>query len=136
MIARLAGVAAVALGGAAACAGHGVAGVEPAAAGGETHEEQAMNGATSPDGAAHPGKILFQDRVTGTEEERDASAVPQTVGWARVDDAWVAVTRVESTGVEGRRRITRFGADGAMLDSTIQAPPPPPRGSGSGSDEL
>lgn len=112
--------------GVAGCACHGRSGADQGlaaeASGRESAQETAMNGAISPDGEAHPGTILYQDRIEGTEEARPANASPQSVAWVRISGTWVAVTRVESTGTRERRRITRFGGDGQMLDSTVARP--------------
>lgn len=86
-----------------------------------------MDGSTSPDGAKHPGEIRHIDKVDGREWSRAAADVPQSIAWCHTGEMWVAVTRIESTGTPTRRRITMFGADGAMLETTIQGPPPPQR---------
>lgn len=118
--------------GAAACAvALGLAGCggarvgEDAARGAATAAEgETMNGATSPSGERHPGEIEFDDRVAGRVWREAAADNPPTVAWVDVGGRWVAVTRVEITGVPGQRRITMFGADGTMLESTVQAPRP------------
>lgn len=86
-----------------------------------------MNAAHSPTGEPHPGEIVNQDEVDGRTWTSQASDVPQTIGWVQVGDVWEAVVRIEITGAPGQRRITKFGRDGQMLESTVQAPPPPRR---------
>ena len=86
-----------------------------------------MNGATSPSGGRHPGQVVFDDKVEGTSKSTPAADLPQTIAWAEDERGeWVPVARIETTGTKSRREITRFGADGSFLDSTVQAPPPPP----------
>ena len=83
-----------------------------------------MNGATSPTGQPHPGEIVHDDRVDGRTWTRRADEVPQTIAWVRVADVWEPVLRIEITGTAEQRCITKFGVDGKMLETTIQAPPP------------
>ncbi|MEO8539971.1 MAG: hypothetical protein ABI577_09550 [bacterium] len=86
------------------------------------------NGATSPSGGAHPGKVVFEDEVEGTSRTTPASELPRTIAWAEDEDGkWVAVTRIVSTGTDGRREITKFAADGRFLETTVQSAPPPQR---------
>jgi len=86
--------------------------------------EHTMSGATSPNGQAHPGEIVHDDKVDGRTWTRSAADVPPTIAWVEVDGTWVAVVRIEITGSADARRMTKFGPDGQMLESTIQAPPP------------
>ena len=86
-----------------------------------------MNGSTSPDGTKHPGEILHVDKMDGREWSRAAADVPLTIAWVHSSGLWVAVARIEITGTPTRRRMTKFGVDGAMLETTIQGPPPPPQ---------
>ena len=83
-----------------------------------------MSGATSPAGDRHPGEIAYEDMIESRKWTRDAAEVPQTVAWVRDGESWAPVMRIVSSGVPGRRRIDKFGADGALLESTVQAPPP------------
>ncbi|PKN57417.1 MAG: hypothetical protein CVU56_11185 [Deltaproteobacteria bacterium HGW-Deltaproteobacteria-14] len=83
------------------------------------------NASTSPDGEPHPGAIVHDDKVDGRVWTRLASEVPSGIGWVRVGDSWRPVVRIEITGTPAQRRMTKFGADGAMLESTVQAPPRP-----------
>jgi len=81
----------------------------------------------APDGQAHPGVILHEDRIDGRTWTVPARDVPPTIAFVRVDDRYVPVVRIEITGTPSQRRITKFGPDGQMLESTVQAPPPPRR---------
>lgn len=91
-----------------------------------TPEEPSMSAATSPTGEPHPGEIVNDDKVDGRTWTVKASEVPPTIGWVQVGDAWKAVVRIDITGTRERRRITKFGVDGTMLESTVMSPPPPP----------
>jgi hypothetical protein len=90
-------------------------------------EKTMDNGALSPAGDKHPGQILHEDKVDGRTWTRAASEVPVTIAWVQVSGAWKPVTRIEITGTAEQRRFTKYGADGQMLETTIQAPPPPAR---------
>ena len=78
------------------------------------------SGATSPGGDRHPGEILNVDVVAAREWVRRAEDVPQGIAWVDVDGVWQPVVRVEVVEGERRREITRFGPDGAFLDTTLQ----------------
>lgn len=83
-------------------------------------------GATSPSGQPHPGTIVTDDKIRGTQKEQPASEVPPTIAWVQGETGdWTAVTRIEVTGTLQRMRITKFGADGTMLTTTTMSPPPP-----------
>ena len=97
---------------------------EPPKTSSNTNREKQVNGMTSPSGETHPGTIIHDDKVDGREWTKNAADVPQTIAWARVENAWVAVVRIEITGTSKQRRITSFGPAGQMLESTIQSPPP------------
>ncbi len=86
-----------------------------------------MSQALSPAGEPHPGEILHEDRVTGRTWTARASDVPQGIAWVRVGERWEPVVRIEITGTADQRRITKYGQDGTMLESTVQAPPVGPR---------
>ncbi len=73
----------------------------------------------------HPGTITFVDLDAGTSEARPASEVPEGIAWVTREGVRIPVVRIESTAVGGRREIHRYGPDGALLDSTVQAPRPP-----------
>ena len=88
----------------------------------KTHQ---MNGQTSPDGQTHPGSIRFIDELDGRDWTEHAEANPQSIAWVHDGQAWVAVVRVEMGGSPERRRVSSFGADGQLLESTVEAPPPP-----------
>jgi hypothetical protein len=112
----------------AGCHGASPTGTAAAAAPAEqspSREEHTMdNGARSPAGDVHPGEIVHDDKVEGKTWTRAASEVPPSIAWVNVSGAWKPVVRIEITGTVDQRRITKFGADGQMLESTIQAPPP------------
>ncbi len=74
----------------------------------------------SPSGEPHPGTITFDDRVRGTIDEQPASSVPESIAWVAVGDTWVPVTKVEITGTPDMLRMTSFGPDGAMLETTTR----------------
>jgi hypothetical protein len=93
----------------------------------KTQETSMNNGARSPAGEAHPGQIVHDDKVDGRTWTRAAAEVPMSIAWVEVNGTWRPVVRIEITGTAAQRRITKFGTDGQMLESTIQAPPPPPR---------
>lgn len=84
-----------------------------------------MNGAHSPTGDVHPGVIEHSDATTGRIWQRKAAEVPQTIAWGQIDGRWIPVVRVKAAGNPGQRRISRFGPDGQLIDSTVQAPPRP-----------
>jgi hypothetical protein len=93
----------------------------------KTQENSMNNGARSPAGEAHPGQIVHDDKVDGRTWTRAAAEVPTTIAWVEVNGTWKPVVRIEITGTVTQRRITKFGPDGQMLETTIQAPPPPAR---------
>jgi hypothetical protein len=86
------------------------------------------NGATSPSGDGHPGKIRFADHVDGREWTRQAAEVPQAIAWKDVGGVWHAVIQIEITGSSQRREIRSFGQHGEFLATTVQSPPPDARG--------
>lgn len=83
-------------------------------------------GAASPAGDAHPGEIVHEDKIDGRTWTRAASEVPVTIAWVEVNKVWEPVVRIEITGTAEQRRITKFGKDGKMLETTIQQPRPAP----------
>jgi hypothetical protein len=90
-----------------------------------TQENSMDSGARSPSGEPHPGQIVHDDKVDGKVWTRAAAEVPMTIAWVKVGDTWKPVVRIEITGTPEQRRFTKFGTDGQMLETTIQAPPPP-----------
>jgi len=90
-----------------------------------TQEIIKMSDATSPSGDKHPGEILFEDKIEGRQWSKQATEVPETIAWVNVQGVWQPVQRIEITGTVQQRRISKFGKDGTLLESTIQAPPPP-----------
>jgi hypothetical protein len=96
-----------------------------------TNEETSMTGtggAVSPGGDQHPGEIVHEDKIDGRTWTKAASEVPITIAWVEVDKVWEPVVRIEITGTAEQRRITKFGKDGKMLESTIQQHRPGPGG--------
>ena len=89
-------------------------------------EESGVSGEYSPSGDQHPGEISFEDQIDGREWTKPAAEVPQGVAWVQVDGQWRPVLRVVSTGTAEMRSITKYGAGGAFLETTTQAPPPAP----------
>lgn len=73
----------------------------------------------------HPGTVVFVDLDAGTSREEAASSLPETIAWVQVGDQRVAVTRVESRKRGESREILKYGADGALLETTVSAPPRP-----------
>lgn len=71
---------------------------------------------------AHPGTVAFLDRDTGVHTVTPVAELPESIAWAMVGDVKVPVVRVESTAAGGRREIFRYGADGALLDTTVAGP--------------
>lgn len=86
-------------------------------------KEMSMKQALSPEGDTHPGNIVVEDRVTGQTRTEKASDVPPGFAWVRVGDRWEPVVRIVITGTPNRRCITKYGRDGKVLETTIQAPP-------------
>jgi len=73
----------------------------------------------------HPGTVVFVDLDAGTSREESAASLPETIAWVQVGDQRVAVTRVESRKRGESREIMKYGADGALLETTVSAPPRP-----------
>jgi hypothetical protein len=92
----------------------------------QMQENSMDNGAHSPTGEAHPGRIVHDDKVDGRTWTVAAADVPKSIAWVDVNGTWKAVVRIEITGTPDQRRITKFGTDGQMLETTIQAPAPRP----------
>ena len=84
-----------------------------------------MDGATSPSGERHPGKIVFEDAIEGTKTTEAASSVPRESAWVRDEQGeWQPVVRVRLTGAGSFREITKYGAGDKFLEVTSSAPPP------------
>ena len=81
-----------------------------------------MDGNLSPNGKKHPGEIVHEDLTEGRKWTRKASEVPQSIAWVEVKGDWRPVVRIEIIGTVGRRHISKFGADGALLETTVQGP--------------
>jgi hypothetical protein len=93
-----------------------------------TNQENAMSGgAVSPSGERHPGEIVHEDKIDGRTWTKAAHEVPVGIAWVELNKVWEPVLRIEITGTAGQRRITKFGKDGKLLESTIQQRRPPPR---------
>ncbi len=60
-------------------------------------------------------RIRFEDATKGTVQERPADEVPDTVAW--VDG--IAVVRVVAEDRGDERVLRSYGADGALLQSTV-----------------
>lgn len=100
-----------------ACGGRGQDAAAP------PEERKAVNGALSPAGDRHPGEIVFDDKVDGRVWTERAAEVPQSIAWVKLGGNWIPVVRIVSTGVPGRREITKFGPGGRFLETTVQGPP-------------
>ncbi len=65
---------------------------------------------------AHPGTVVFVDKLLGTETVKDAANMPASVTF--IDD--VPVTRfVIEAAPDNGRRILAYGFDGTLLRTTI-----------------
>lgn len=113
------------LGGFALAATLGGCGMAPGTPNPPNPKEVPMSESRSPSGDIHPGEITFDDQTTGKKWTESAADKPETLVWVDVGDSWEAVTLIVITGEPGHRRITKFGKDGEMLETTIQGPPPP-----------
>ncbi len=72
---------------------------------------------------AHPGTITFVD-PDGGSRERSVSDVPETIAWSTGPDGTATpVTRVVASMRGEQRLIRSYGADGALLSSTVQHRP-------------
>lgn len=100
--------------------GCGAPGTAPSMARGEV---QMSTESRSPSGELHPGEIVFEDQTTGRTWTERAADNTETMAWVDVGGTWEAVTRVVVSGTAGYRRITKFGRDGEMLESTTQGRP-------------
>ena len=74
--------------------------------------------------SAHPGVITFVDEDQGTESQVSADSVPEGIAFVWSPEGSVPVVRVVSHLRGAQRVIRSYGADGALLESTVQAPPP------------
>lgn len=65
----------------------------------------------------HPGKVVFVDGDTGRVVlEKDAAEVPEAQRFA----GQVPVVKVVATVFADQRSVREYGADGALLRSTLQ----------------
>lgn len=65
---------------------------------------------------AHPGTVVFVDKVLGTETVKNAANMPESVAF--IDD--MPVTRfVIEAAPENGRRVLVYGFDGTLLRTTI-----------------
>jgi len=71
---------------------------------------------------SHPGTLTFVNLTTGVVNVRPVAEVPDTIAWYTAGDARVPVARVEARENGGAMEITRYGADGALLDVTVSRP--------------
>jgi len=85
-----------------------------------------MNQTTPPDARSHPGEIVHVDRIEQRTWTVKASDVPEGIAWVVVSGRREPVVRIEITGTPQQRRITKYGLDGQVLETTIQAPVGPP----------
>jgi hypothetical protein len=66
----------------------------------------------------HPGTITMVDADAKTEKKVAASSVPPSIAF--IDD--VAVVKIVTRkSVNGAREMSSYGADGALLSTTIAA---------------
>lgn len=83
-----------------------------------------MGGNESPNGDIHPGTVVTKDDVRNLEKTEKAEDLPPFITWVDVNGVYKPVVRIEVTGDPDRLRITKFGEDGTMLESTVMSPPP------------
>lgn len=83
-----------------------------------------MNGAFSPTGETHPGEIEYADKIEGRTWNRRAEEVPPSIAWVKVAGVYEPVVRIDMTGNQERRCITKFGARGQMLETTVMTSSP------------
>jgi len=79
-----------------------------------------MTNANRSSSPSHPGEILFDDLVDNRKWVEQADEVPETIAWVNLDGKTYPVVRIEITGTPEQRRITKFGEDGQMLETTLQ----------------
>lgn len=70
--------------------------------------------------ASHPGEIVFVDETAGSERTEPAANVPDEVAFAVVDGEPIPVVRVVAVTHGDKREIRSYGADGALLATTLQ----------------
>lgn len=70
--------------------------------------------------ATHPGKIQFVDRTAATDETRAYTEVPEGIAFVEVDGHRVPVVRVVAETHGDTRTLISYGADGAVLERTVQ----------------
>lgn len=85
-----------------------------------TADETAATGATSPTGEPHPGEIVHDDRIEHRTWTVPAAAVPVSIAWVDIGNGqWRPVVRIEVDGSGDMRRISSFGRDRELLETTI-----------------
>jgi len=67
----------------------------------------------------HPGSIVFENRVDGTQQEQRVDQVPADVAFVELDGQPVPVVRVVFSAFGDQRRIESFGVDGRLLSVTV-----------------
>jgi hypothetical protein len=72
----------------------------------------------------HPGTVVTDDKVRGVVEEQQAADLPESIAWVDLDGRRVPVVRIEVTGTRERLCITKFGPEGAWLETTTMATEP------------
>ena len=69
---------------------------------------------------SHPGTVTFVDVAEKSERTLSVSEVPDTIAWATVNGARVAVVKVVALTHGARRELQSFAADGRLLMTTYQ----------------
>lgn len=73
--------------------------------------------------APQAGVVVMVNHDEGTTREVPVDSLPETMAWATVDGVRVPVARIESRLRGAQLEVTRFGADGALLDVTTMVRP-------------
>jgi hypothetical protein len=69
----------------------------------------------------HPGRVLFVDGNTQEViREADAAELPPSIAFVELDGRLEPVVRIVSYTTDSQRIIRQYGADGALLLSTVQ----------------
>ncbi len=69
----------------------------------------------------HPGRVVFVDGNTQEViREADAAELPQSIAFVELEGRLEPVVRIVSFTDESQRIIRQYGADGALLLSTVQ----------------
>ena len=70
--------------------------------------------------APAPEKVVFVDIDTDVITETALAEVPESIAWVTVNGQRLRVTRVESQNMGAdQREIRSYGADGALLATTL-----------------